>query len=171
MDPECLTACHTCVTPPIKNWRALQDSSPGAEGEGDRGPAESDSPLEEWDGAPCRTRTCGLLVRSQTLYPTELRARERGAVAQRRPDAAARTSYYSARQGERTPPSPERFEPRESPAAEPQSRIGDRPVTATWDDQPGTPTWREGPPQCRAPRLAQYRSPRVAPQSLRDPRR
>ena len=25
--------------------------------------------------APCRTRTCGLLVRSQTLYPTELRAR------------------------------------------------------------------------------------------------
>jgi hypothetical protein len=28
------------------------------------------------DGAPCRTRTCDLLVRSQTLYPTELRARE-----------------------------------------------------------------------------------------------
>ncbi len=28
-------------------------------------------------GAPCRTRTCDLLVRSQTLYPTELRARER----------------------------------------------------------------------------------------------
>jgi hypothetical protein len=27
-------------------------------------------------GAPCRTRTCDLLVRSQTLYPTELRARE-----------------------------------------------------------------------------------------------
>jgi integrase len=26
-------------------------------------------------GAPCRTRTCDLLVRSQTLYPTELRAR------------------------------------------------------------------------------------------------
>src|SRR5262245_37509117 len=26
-------------------------------------------------GAPCRTRTCGLLVRSQTLYPAELRAR------------------------------------------------------------------------------------------------
>ena len=25
-------------------------------------------------GAPCRTRTCDLLVRSQTLYPTELRA-------------------------------------------------------------------------------------------------
>src|SRR5919204_1484359 len=24
--------------------------------------------------APCRTRTCDLLVRSQTLYPTELRA-------------------------------------------------------------------------------------------------
>ena len=28
------------------------------------------------DGAPCRTRTCDLLVRSQTLYPAELRARE-----------------------------------------------------------------------------------------------
>ena len=26
-------------------------------------------------GAPCTTRTCDLLVRSQTLYPTELRAR------------------------------------------------------------------------------------------------
>jgi Phage integrase family len=25
-------------------------------------------------GAPCRTRTCDLLVRSQTLYPTELKA-------------------------------------------------------------------------------------------------
>ncbi len=28
----------------------------------------------EKNGAPCRTRTCGLLVRSQTLYPAELRA-------------------------------------------------------------------------------------------------
>ena len=28
----------------------------------------------ESNGAPCRTRTCGLLVRSQTLYPAELRA-------------------------------------------------------------------------------------------------
>ena len=28
-------------------------------------------------GAPGRTRTCGLLVRSQSLYPTELRARTR----------------------------------------------------------------------------------------------
>jgi hypothetical protein len=23
---ECVTACHTCVTPPIKKWRALGDS-------------------------------------------------------------------------------------------------------------------------------------------------
>jgi hypothetical protein len=30
-------------------------------------------------GAPCRTRTCGLLVRSQTLYPAELRAHGAGA--------------------------------------------------------------------------------------------
>jgi hypothetical protein len=29
-------------------------------------------------GAPSRTRTCDLLVRSQTLYPTELWAREVG---------------------------------------------------------------------------------------------
>ena len=33
-------------------------------------------------GAPCRTRTCDLLVRSQTLYPTELRAL-RGAASTR----------------------------------------------------------------------------------------
>jgi hypothetical protein len=26
------------------------------------------------DGAPGRTRTCGILLRRQTLYPTELRA-------------------------------------------------------------------------------------------------
>ena len=30
--------------------------------------------LNEVDGAPGMTRTCDLLVRSQTLYPTELRA-------------------------------------------------------------------------------------------------
>src|SRR5215471_3240510 len=29
-------------------------------------------------GAPCRTRTCDLLVRSQTLYPAELRAQRVG---------------------------------------------------------------------------------------------
>lgn len=28
------------------------------------------------DGAPSRTRTCGLLIRSQTLYPTELWVRQ-----------------------------------------------------------------------------------------------
>ena len=32
------------------------------------------------DGAPCTTRTCDLLVRSQTLYPAELRARGVGLV-------------------------------------------------------------------------------------------
>jgi hypothetical protein len=31
--------------------------------------------MSKENGAPCRTRTCDLLVRSQTLYPTELRAR------------------------------------------------------------------------------------------------
>jgi hypothetical protein len=35
------------------------------------------------DGAPCRTRTCDLLVRSQTLYPTELRAREHVIISSR----------------------------------------------------------------------------------------
>ncbi len=32
-------------------------------------------------GAPCRIRTCGLLVRSQTLYPAELRAHGRGTIS------------------------------------------------------------------------------------------
>src|SRR5262245_61554259 len=35
-------------------------------------------------GAPCRTRTCDLLVRSQTLYPAELRARWRAGLFQTR---------------------------------------------------------------------------------------
>jgi hypothetical protein len=35
-------------------------------------------------GAPCRTRTCDLLVRSQTLYPTELRARRAATPGTRR---------------------------------------------------------------------------------------
>src|SRR3989454_3671838 len=34
------------------------------------------------DGGPCRIRTCGLRIRSPTLYPTELRAL-RAAVAER----------------------------------------------------------------------------------------
>ena len=37
----------------------------------------------KWDGAPCKTRTCDLLVRSQTLYPTELRARRVGCSRER----------------------------------------------------------------------------------------
>ena len=37
------------------------------------------------DGAPCTTRTCDLLVRSQTLYPTELRARKGWRSALERP--------------------------------------------------------------------------------------
>jgi hypothetical protein len=32
--------------------------------------------LHKESGAPCTTRTCDLLVRSQTLYPAELRARK-----------------------------------------------------------------------------------------------
>ena len=46
-----------------------------------RGAAEKKS-LEVIDnnGAPGMTRTCDLLVRSQTLYPTELRARTCGGV-------------------------------------------------------------------------------------------
>lgn len=44
--------------------------------------ARCDRPQSKWpncqeSGAPCKTRTCDLLVRSQTLYPTELRARGR----------------------------------------------------------------------------------------------
>jgi len=40
-------------------------------------------------GAPCTTRTCDLLVRSQTLYPAELRARR---VIKRKIDALSHTS-------------------------------------------------------------------------------
>ena len=39
--------------------------------------------IAEEFGAPCRTRTCDLLVRSQTLYPTELRAREHVIISSR----------------------------------------------------------------------------------------
>src|SRR5438067_1252904 len=42
----------------------------------ERGP---DCARAKSNGAPCRTRTCDLLVRSQTLYPTELRALGGGA--------------------------------------------------------------------------------------------
>lgn len=34
-------------------------------------------PLIELDGAPGMIRTCDPLIRSQVLYPTELRVRER----------------------------------------------------------------------------------------------
>ena len=47
-------------------WRWLAMSEPSACGT----QAEGES-----NGAPSTTRTCDLLVRSQTLYPTELRAR------------------------------------------------------------------------------------------------
>jgi hypothetical protein len=43
-----------------------------------RRPRTTDSTTADFpgeNGAPCKTRTCDLLVRSQTLYPTELRAR------------------------------------------------------------------------------------------------
>src|SRR5262249_46322504 len=43
-------------------------------------------------GAPCRTRTCDLLVRSQTLYPAELRARRRMLDSARLASIAARTT-------------------------------------------------------------------------------
>ena len=42
-----------------------------------RPPGYKHSVSPRLDGAPCKTRTCDLLVRSQTLYPTELRARKR----------------------------------------------------------------------------------------------
>ncbi len=37
------------------------------------------------NGAPGRIRTSDRLVRSQVLYPAELRARKRGAIMRRRP--------------------------------------------------------------------------------------
>src|SRR5439155_8885247 len=46
----------------------------GTASEGERGVRRGEAP-RIISGAPCTTRTCDLLVRSQTLYPTELRAR------------------------------------------------------------------------------------------------
>jgi hypothetical protein len=52
-------------------------------------------------GAPGMIRTCDLLVRSQTLYPTELRARDpyysKGPVYFSRAGAAASAVFLSAR--------------------------------------------------------------------------
>ncbi len=50
-------------------------------------------------GAPCRTRTCDLLVRSQTLYPTELRARRPTEASRHRPGRGRETSIISHRPG------------------------------------------------------------------------
>ena len=55
----CLGGFHRRHAERVSSW-----------GESDGGEAPSDNV-----SAPCRTRTCDLLVRSQTLYPTELRAR------------------------------------------------------------------------------------------------
>jgi hypothetical protein len=56
------------------DWRALQDSFTLAPSAARRN-QKSRIKNQKWIGAPCRTRTCDLLVRSQTLYPAELRAR------------------------------------------------------------------------------------------------
>ena len=45
---------------------------------GGRAPNRDEDAVKGGSGAPCRIRTCGLLVRSQTLYPAELRAHHRG---------------------------------------------------------------------------------------------
>ena len=52
-----------------------------------------DSPFTIGESAPGRTRTCGLRIRSPTLYPTELRAHERA-------------SYHRVLHGVRSRPSP-----------------------------------------------------------------
>src|SRR5579862_9109963 len=49
-------------------------------------------------GAPCRTRTCDLLVRSQTLYPTELRARAVGLDRRALTEECANNNYITGSQ-------------------------------------------------------------------------
>ncbi len=66
------------------------------------GPRGRSPPDQYEDGAPCRTRTCDLLVRSQTLYPTELRAREHTIIHFRAaPFAASRPQIRPAKQRQR----------------------------------------------------------------------
>ena len=85
--------------------------------------------MSKESGAPCRTRTCDLLVRSQTLYPTELRARRGAAGPRFRPGCARNTDYTVAgrpRNAQRgaTGTSRSRPEPR---SARPGKPIGRRP--------------------------------------------
>ena len=55
--------------------------------------------LDENIGAPCRTRTCDLLVRSQTLYPTELRARGLGGIVGRVRPIRTKYEVYNSDSG------------------------------------------------------------------------
>jgi hypothetical protein len=47
------------------------------------------SKYEGFSGAPGKTRTCDLLIRSQTLYPTELRAHSADSILYRRRNFSA----------------------------------------------------------------------------------
>ena len=51
--------------------------------------------LKDSIGAPGKTRTCDLLIRSQTLYPTELRARDKTLLLYRRPYDSATLNFIT----------------------------------------------------------------------------
>ena len=58
-----------------ESWRETQEPTRINEAQSERWLRSLDMLLTGiCDGAPGKTRTCGLLIRSQTLYPTELRA-------------------------------------------------------------------------------------------------
>jgi hypothetical protein len=56
-------------------WRWGCEASVGACGLSQRGKGQPFGPPSIEVNAPGKTRTCDLLIRSQTLYPTELRVR------------------------------------------------------------------------------------------------
>ena len=70
LSPGYLTNEIQLLDGPAKGKRARKGQSARTR----RRTASKTRRIAKESGAPCRTRTCGLLVRSQTLYPAELRA-------------------------------------------------------------------------------------------------
>jgi hypothetical protein len=93
---------ETCRLEPIENpfWTESVTHPPGIKCH----LSAQNRPKES--GAPCRTRTCDLLVRSQTLYPAELRARaigfRFGAVSERNSEPARLSEVDGCRENAKT---------------------------------------------------------------------
>src|SRR5690242_20547015 len=60
------------------------------------GRANSLPQVVDLNGAPSRARTCDLLIRSQTLYPTELRVHARNGATKRHKSTKAFLNHFCA---------------------------------------------------------------------------